>query len=261
MLLDSLLVVLLLAAVGLLAWLAAALRKLQARVDELLARQAPAPPIRQAETQKAASDGFGSFEAWLFLRDRLDLRQGIPYSRWWSAAPDFLKLIAEHTLEHRPESILECGAGATTLVLVRCCEINGAGRVLSLEDGPEFAAKIRCEMDRYGLQGRAEVQHAPLEAVRLDEADYQWYPRPELADRSIDLLVIDGPSGFIQPWSRFPALPLLREKLADGCWIFLDDAARPDEQALTARWLELMPELEMQYLENDRGCAILRWRA
>ena len=82
-----------------------------------------------------AAKGFARLQAWFYLRDRLDLRAGIPYTRQWSASPDFLKLIADHALETRPAFILECGSGASSLVLARCCQLNGGGRLVSLEDG------------------------------------------------------------------------------------------------------------------------------
>jgi hypothetical protein len=74
------------------------------------------------------------------------------------------------------------------------------------------------------------------------------------------MLVIDGPPGFIQHHSRYPALPLLSERLADGCVIFLDDAARADEQAIVRRWLARFPQLEHHYVASERGCSVLRFR-
>ncbi|MES9855801.1 MAG: hypothetical protein ABW166_04240 [Sedimenticola sp.] len=45
------------------------------------------------------------------------------------------------------------------------------------------------------------------------------------------MLVIDGPSGFIQKHSRYPALPLLFDKLSNNGMVFLDDAARPRRES------------------------------
>ncbi|NTV94780.1 MAG: class I SAM-dependent methyltransferase [Thiobacillus sp.] len=201
---------------------------------------------------------FGQVAAWLSLRDRLGLRQGLPYSHNWSAAPDFLEQIVDHVLAARPATIVECSSGLTTLMLARCCEMNGKGRVWSLENGPEFAARTRAEIARYGLADRAEVIDAPLVPYTLAGLDYQWYSLAGLPDRSIDMLVIDGPPGFIQRHSRHPALPLLGDRLADGCTVFLDDAARPDEREIVAWWCAALPGLQARFVDNERGCAILR---
>ncbi len=257
MLFNTLLILLLLVVTALLAYLVFKLRTLQLQLQALQLTQG-----RSAE--QAARNLFAQLEAWAFVRERLDLRQGLPYTRDWSAAPDFLKLIAEHALSAKPKQILECSCGTTSLVLARCCELNGVGTVTSLEHGPEFAQKSRDELARYGLDGIAQVVDAPLEAVTADGRTFQWYRLPVLAERSVEMLVIDGPPGPLQPWSRYPALPLLHTRLADRCSLFLDDAARPDERALVARWIEQLPEwgfsVERVEAVAERGCTILHLR-
>jgi hypothetical protein len=71
------------------------------------------------------------------------------------------------------------------------------------------------------------------------------------------MLVIDGPSGFIQKNSRYPALPLLYSRLSDGCRVFLDDAARPEEQEIVSLWQTRFPNLEVETVAASRGCAVL----
>jgi len=192
---------------------------------------------------------------------RLDLNKGIPYTPDWSAAPDFIQLIVDYALTEKPQIIVECSSGLTTLVLARCCQINGAGELYSLENGPEYASKTRSYFDRYGLDDYATVIDAPLEKVEVNGTEYLWYGTGELinglVDQGINMLVIDGPPGFIQNNSRYPALPILFNKLADGCTLFLDDAARDDEQELVESWLSEYPQSDYQYIDVDRGCAIL----
>ncbi len=200
---------------------------------------------------------FNQFESYHFLRDRLGLHQGLPYTRDWSAAPDFLKPIVEHCLERRPQTVVECSSGLTTLLLARCCELNGSGHVYSLENGAEYAQKSRAELQRFGLTAQATVLDAPLQRYELAGREYQWYASDGLPDAAIEMLVIDGPPGFIQKHSRYPALPLLYDKLADGCVIFLDDAARPDEQEIIEWWLGQFSGLKLDYVKNERGCAVL----
>lgn len=201
---------------------------------------------------------FGQLATYLSLRDRLGLREGLPYSHNWSAAPDFLARIVDHALAARPRTIVECSSGLTTLMLAQCCRLNGGGHVYSLENGPAYAARTRAEIARYGLADCAKVIDAPLAPYTLAGRDYQWYSLTTLPDHPIDMLVIDGPPGFIQRHSRYPALPLLRDRLAAGCTVFLDDAARPDEREIVAWWQESMPDLEVSLVDGERGCAVLR---
>lgn len=254
MLFESLILVLTLAALALL-WLL--LRQSQRRDSEFAAWRAELPVRLEAERLRL----FDQFQAWLDLRDRLGLRRGLPYNPQWSAGTDFLQRIVQHTLSAQPRHIVECGSGLSSLMLARCCEMNGAGRLFSLENGEEHADRSRAEIERYGLGGWARILHAPLREWRLGDETYRWYGLDALPNTPIDLLVIDGPPGFIQRHSRYPALPLLRDRLADGCVIFLDDAARPDEKAVVARWLAECPGLSHEYHAGERGCSILRYRA
>lgn len=198
--------------------------------------------------------------ACLALGEQLGLREGLPYTPNWSAAPDFLKRIVEHALAEKPTTIVECGSGLTTLMLARCCELNGGGRVFSLENGTEFAEKTRSEIARYGLDKYATVIDAPLTKQPVKGREYQWYALESILARNIDMLVIDGPPGFIQRHSRYPALPLLSDRLADECTVFLDDAARPGEREIVAMWQAEFPGIEHEYLGLERGCSILQIR-
>jgi hypothetical protein len=188
---------------------------------------------------------------------QLHLQAGIPYTPNWSAAADFLQIIVDHCLEAKPASVFECSSGLTTLMLARCCQLNTLGRVASLEDGEEFTTRIREYLKRYDLTAYASVLHAPLHHIRVDEIEYAWYDTQAILDESIEMLVIDGPSGFLQKNSRYPALPILYSRLADGCRVFLDDAARADEREIVALWQARFPQLEVEYLETSRGCAVL----
>lgn len=92
----------------------------------------------------------------------------------------------------------------------------------------------------------------------MAEETFQWYALRALPAIKIDLLVIDGPPGFLQEQSRYPALPMLADRLAAHCTVFLDDAARDDEQALVQRWLAAYPDFQAEYVDNERGCFILK---
>lgn len=210
-----------------------------------------------SETRVDAEDRTDALAEYAGLIEQLGLDRDIPLTPDWSAAADFVQLIADHCLQTGPKLVMECSSGLTSVVLARCCQINGRGRVVSLENGEPYAEATRASIARYGLTDCAEVIHAPLTPVTLEGVSFDWYATDSLPDQSIDMLVIDGPPGFIQKHSRYPALPLLYSRLADGCTIFLDDAARPDEQAIVARWQEAFPGLELEYHDNERGCAVL----
>lgn len=195
-------------------------------------------------------------EPYRLLQTQLQLDHELPVTPDWSAAADFLFLIKDYCLETKPETIVECSSGLTTITLARCCQLNQKGRVFSLENGESYAIQSRGNLQDFGLSDYATVIHAPLENIHLDHHNYDWYQIKDLPDTSIDMLVIDGPPGFIQKHSRYPALPLLFDKMSKKSVIFMDDAAREDEKEIVNMWLKLKNGIQHQYIETERGCSI-----
>ena len=192
------------------------------------------------------------------LEHRLGLTDSLPCSPDWSAAADFLGLIAEHCLVRKPSTIVECSSGTSTLVLARCCQLNGRGHVYSLENGAEYAAATAQNLEEFGLQAYASVIHAPLVDYWLNGHKHVWYSLDKLnVQEDIDMLVIDGPPAVIDSQARYPALPLLYNRLAAGFAVYLDDANRPGEQAIVKRWCAIFPALRPRYAKSERGCAVL----
>lgn len=192
-----------------------------------------------------------------YLTKKLDLREGIPYTPKWTAEPDFLRIIVDHCLQAEPSSVLECGSGLSTLMLARCCQMNGRGHVVSLEEGEKYSMGTTKYIERYGLEQYASVIHAPLKKISIGGNEYLWYSSQEIPDRSIDMLIVDGPSGYLQKNSRYPALPVFYPILARSCRVFLDDAARPDEQEILDLWRSDYPDLVQIRTKAIRGCVIL----
>lgn len=183
----------------------------------------------------------------------------LPPLRGWAASPDFLLEIAQYALDSKPLTILECSSGASTIVLARCCQLLGQGHVYSLEHDEVYGEKSRQELARHGLGDFASVINAPL--VPTPSLDGQkWYSLEELPSSVSDvgLLVIDGPPKSTAPLARYPALPILRDRLANDCVIFLDDANRAAEQEMLRQWSEEFPEAEQAMLPLELGGARLK---
>ena len=191
------------------------------------------------------------------LEESLEFKKALPVTENWSAAPDFLKIISDYCLERKPEIIVECSSGTSSLVLSQCCKLNNHGHVYSLENGEEFVEATRRYVTEYQLGDYNDVIYSPLKECNLNGEHYQWYDLKSFPEVKIDMLVVDGPPGFIQKKSRYPALPLLHDSLNQNCIVLLDDAARDDEKEIVNLWLQNYPEFQSEYVDNERGCAIL----
>lgn len=158
----------------------------------------------------------------------------------WAMTPSTLIWIVDRIASTPMRSILECGSGSSTVWFAAALEARGGeGHVVSLESSAEFAAQTREQLERAGLAHRATVLHAPLVETTLPGRDPQpWFDTSGLPDglSDIDLLFVDGPVGGIAHEARFPAFPLLSDRLSPDAIVVLDDTVRPDEMQIAEQW-------------------------
>jgi hypothetical protein len=127
-----------------------------------------------------------------------------------------------------------------------------------LEHDPHYAAQTRRELESRGLTAWARVVDAPLTDVDLDGEVWRWYEPKAIPHAEIEVLLVDGPPGATGPQARYPALPILADRLAKQAVMVLDDADRPDERAIASRWAAEFGEFEQEHLQHDRGTTVLR---
>jgi len=208
------------------------------------------------EARREAGALFGQLQALQALERLLQLPRSLPPLRGWAGSPDMLLQVAQRALATHPQVVLECSSGASTVVAARCCQLNGQGHVYSLEHEAAYAAKTREQLARQGLSDWATVVHAPLE-TGADGAI--WYRDSALpaAATGVELLVVDGPPAGKDGMARYPALPRLRQRLAPRFALMLDDADRPGDREVVARWLKLDPRLGAEWLPCEKGLALV----
>lgn len=210
------------------------------------------------QSRRGQDSLFRQLEALHGLYAELDLRGSLPPTRGWAASPDFLLVLARHARAAKPRCVVECSSGISTLVLARCLQLNGAGRVISLEHDRHYAEQTRAQLRQHGLQDWALVLDAPLQPQTLGAASYGWYDLSALpADLAIDMLAIDGPPQATGALARYPAGPQLFPLLAPGAHVFLDDADRQDEVAILQQWQAEFPQLQQSTRPCEKGCAVL----
>jgi hypothetical protein len=165
----------------------------------------------------------------------------------WSAGTEFL----EGMLRWLPQTtgnILECGSGLTTLLLGAATS-GTERRTASLEHNPDWAARVRGALPQ-GSDARLQIVQAPI--TSYDEFD--WYSTRRIDELGpVGFVVCDGPPGSTRG-GRYGLAPVVRHVLAPGCIVMLDDASRPEEQAIIARWLRELPAVIVE--ETQRYCVM-----
>lgn len=126
--------------------------------------------------------------------------------------------------------ILECGSGATTILLGILCERRKID-VWSLEHLADWQERVTNVLARNGISG-VHVCSSPL----IEYGDFVWYD-PPLAQmpKEFSLVICDGPPGMTKG-GRYGLLPVIGRRLPPGSVILLDDAGRPGEAELLRKW-------------------------
>ena len=222
----------------------------------------PRAPQREARIQgrrvieaveAAESRLFSQLEALDWLRAELQLQRPLPPTRGYAAAPDALAQLVRILDDRTPDSVVELGSGVSTIVIARRLQQAGRGRLVALEHLPEHAERTRGELAAHGLADVGSVIDAPLEEVTIGSATWSWYRLGAGMPAAIDALFVDGPPGGTGTLARYPALPLLVDRLAPGAVVFVDDGDRPDEREMVRRWQAEHEGLETRYLALTKG--------
>ena len=190
---------------------------------------------RQIEIQQFKV--FRQSETLAGLYGTLDIQHPLPSTRHRAASPDFLHLMAREIFRLRPELIVEAGSGTSTLVAAYCLKKLGRGKIVSLDHIDKYAVISRETIKAHGLDAFADVLYAPIKEYEIDGKKHLWYEDAELeAIERIDLFIVDGPPRNVAVDVRYPAIPLLINKLHENSVVLLDDGSRPGEKEIVSRW-------------------------
>jgi hypothetical protein len=147
----------------------------------------------------------------------------------WSAPDEYLDDCINHALTSTGP-ILECGSGLSTIVVGAIAKRRRQEH-WALEHMPDWTSKVQRHLDRYKLD-TVILCSTPLK----DYGDFCWYDVPlrSMPD-NFALVICDGPPGGTKG-GRYGLVPIMKDRLAPGCVILLDDAVREQELVIAGRW-------------------------
>jgi predicted O-methyltransferase YrrM len=176
----------------------------------------------------------------------------LPWSDW-ALRPVAIKAIVEEIGRRARARVVELGAGVSTVFFGRALRAT-EGRLVSIEHDETWADMVRQLARDEGIEDLVRVEAVPLAELPASiavpqaegfESPAEWLEveRTRAAcGPSVDLLVVDGPPGGDQPGvlARAPAVPALRDLLAPGAVVYLDDIHRPAERRTAELWRDLL---------------------
>ncbi|NML05926.1 class I SAM-dependent methyltransferase [Sphingomonas sp. G-3-2-10] len=178
------------------------------------------------------------------LIERLDLApDALPYLGSWKADTGFLHLIVDHIEAKRPQTVVEFGAGASSLIVARALQRNGGGRHIACDQHAGFVDATREWLHDNGVD--ADLRATPFRPSPNGWPGV-WYDHGQLPSE-IDLLIIDGPPWAIHPYVRGAADSLF-DRIPVGGMIMLDDAARPGERVVARKWKKRWSNFEFSLI-------------
>jgi hypothetical protein len=202
---------------------------------------------------------YGQIEQLLALYHEVSPPRALPPLRGWAASPDYQRSLYSLVREHRPRLVVECGSGSSSLVIARALQLNGAGRLVSLEHLAEHAETTRGLLREAGLAEVATVVHAPLVEHRIGDDTFTWYDVAAAGDlEAVGLVAVDGPPRAVGPMARYPALPLLAPSMAPAARLLLDDADRPEELQTLERWEREEGGLTWARIGGEKGTVLVQ---
>ena len=197
-------------------------------------------------------------QAVTYLYHTLDVKRALLPHTGWAASPELCSHIVDAVRAHQPDTIVEAGGGASSVVVGYVLQEQGHGQLVSLDHLEEYGAKTRATVRAHGLSDVVSVRHAPLTEVELDGGRWPWYDLRAIDDlETIDMLIIDGPPEQTRSQARYPAVPALYDRLSDDAVVILDDAYRPDETAIVKRWQQADSRWTLTLRESPDGTAVL----
>lgn len=162
-----------------------------------------------------------------------------------SLEPHSLLQVVNDIVVNQKKVVVEIGPGLSTIAICRLKRLNNLDfRFYSIESNSDWIDLIKNQLKTEGLEDMVTIIHAPLENCRLGyQPGYQWYAIGELdkyfaEEKQVDLVLVDGPPAYESRimFSRFPAYPYFKDKLASGYSFYLDDVFRSGESKILQEW-------------------------
>ncbi len=183
----------------------------------------------------------------------------LPLKASWALSPDLREVLVDMLKENKPQNIVECGSGLSTIICGYMAKRNEIGHVFSLEHHKLFYETTKNSIKLHGLEEYVTLIYAPLTRIMINDKEWLWYDLLEVQRNidHIDFLIIDGPPGNTQKNARYPAIPVLINHFSEEISIVVDDSNRKEDRESIDRWLLEYPILTSRLIDTEKGSCVL----
>lgn len=190
------------------------------------------------EDQLALTQLFKMFPDGMFL----------PLTTWVVSPREIVHACNEIVINNR-KTIVEFGSGFSTICIAQVLKLYGRqATFITVEENSGWAEELGRILDNFGLRSYVRIVTAPISDIKLPigkAGQTKWYDTDILSTvfqgvSEIDLVLVDGPTGAISKYARYPAIPFLKDNLSKDFVVFVDDTFRPEEKTVAKDWKDLL---------------------
>lgn len=219
---------------------------------------------QRLDAQRQTNTLFKELEAFHSIRSFIpQTKLPLTGTRGWAVSPDLLGVVYREIIQNRPQTIVELGSGISSLYdgyLLKA--LNIPGKVFAIDHSEDFFQITKRNVQQHELDDTVKVVHCEMKPYQFNGKEWQWY-NIQNAEREglekIDLLLVDGPLGREQDQARYPAVPVLFDRLNEGAVIVVDDYNRMEDKRVVKEWLKEFPALQLvEEIKTEKGAAVLR---
>lgn len=199
----------------------------------------------QLESKLIQLDELALIQLYRMFNDNIFL----PITRWSLPPRELLHICNDIVLKDR-KSIIEFGAGYSTIFICKLIELNNLKcQFVSVDNNKEWLDKIEEKLKSLNLLKYVNLIYSPI--VNLENSNIlfrnqdKWYDTAILTDmldvyNEFDLIIVDGPYGGTTNFARFSAVPFLMTKIKKDFGVFLDNSDREHEKLIRKEWQTLL---------------------
>src|SRR5438128_1291348 len=172
--------------------------------------------------------------------------------RGWAISPDALLHVAITFKAIKPAAVVEFGSGQSTIVLAALLKSQGAGKLLSIEHNANHARSLETQLKACGLSDWVDARTVRLVSL-VEDPPSRTYDLTWLEHYSADLVLVDGPPASLGLLARYSPLKWAVDNVTSTGSVFLDDANRPEEEAIVNRVMRECSALQCEAIDCEKG--------